>query len=272
MKQTVKWIGILPIIVWVLMLTGCRSHSSITSINKRAIAQLVPLAKPHTDVTTLTAKTGITIDYDGNPITVKGKLRMRRGESIQLTVNALGVVEIALIEFTPQGVYIIDRINKRYALLDYSSGLLNSAGINFSTIQALFWNRIFIPNEKEVWKQPDNFRIVTTENQQLIEPKRQRLLKCHFYTDSEFEQLQQTQLNIQDYEVVWQYGMFNTIDTYIYPSIFDISFSDSSYSISAHITLNGVSVADTPWKSGTNLTNYKKVELEQLLSVLNMFL
>lgn len=271
MRQTAKWIGLLPMIVWTFMLTGCRSQSSITNISKLANTQLAPLAMPHTDITSLTAKTGITIDYDGKPITVKGRLRMRSDEVIQLSVTALGVVEVALIEFTPQGAYIIDRINKRYALLDYSSGLLNSVGVNFSTIQALFWNRIFIPGEKEVWKRLDNFRIVTTENRQLIEPKRQRLLKCHFYTDNEFEQLQQTQLNIQDYEVVWQYGIFNTIDTYVYPSIFDISFSDSSYSISAHITLSGVSVADAQWRGGTNLTNYKKVELEVLLSVLNLF-
>ena len=271
MRQNVRWIGLLPMIVWILMLTGCRSLSSIKDISKQANAQLAPLVMPHKDIITLTAKTGITIDYDGNPITVKGKLRMRRDEAVQLSVTALGLVEIALIEFTPQGAYIIDRINKRYALLDYSSGLLNSAGINFATVQALFWNRLFIPGEKEVWKRLDNFRIVTSENRQLVEPKRQRLLKCHFYTDSEFEQLQQTQLNIQDYEVVWQYGMFSSIDSYTYPSIFDISFSNSSYSVAAHVTLSGVSVADTQWRGGTNLTNYKKVELELLLSVLNLF-
>lgn len=271
MKETAKWIGLLPIIVWALLLTGCRSQRSITNINKQTNEQLAPLATPPTDVTTITAKTNITIDYNGHAITVKGKLRMRRDEVVQMTLTALGVVEIAFIEFTPQGAYIIDRINKRYTLLDYSSEVLNSAGINFATIQGLFWNRIFIPGEKEAWKQLNDFRIMASEKCLLIEPERQRLLKCYFYTDNEYKQLQQTQLNLQHYEAVWQYGMFNTIGTYTYPTVFDISLSGTSRSIAAHITLSNLSVSDTQWKSGTNLSNYKKVELEQLLSIIDLF-
>ena len=63
--------------------------------------------------------------------------------------------------------------------------------------------------------------------------------------------------------------MFSTIDSHSYPMDFDISLSGSSRTIGAHITLNNVSTTDTAWKSGTNLSNYKKVELEQLLSILN---
>lgn len=273
MQRTLRKMSLFSVALLMLTLVGCRSQRTATSTdNKHHIhKQLAPLATPHSNINAFTAKTHITVDYNGHAMSVKGKLRMRHDEVVQVTFTALGVVEIAFIEFTPQGAYIIDRINKRYAKIDYSSGILSSAGINFTTIQSLFWNRLFIPGEKESWKQLDEFRVSPSGNQTLIEPQRQRLLKCQFYTDNEYQQLQQTRLNLQHYEAIWQYSTFNMIGTHTYPTSFDVSISGSSRAIGAHITLSDISTTDTGWKSGTNLSNYKEVEFDQLLSILNMF-
>lgn len=272
-KQISLSLALLPTLLLVMLLAGCRTSRNTADTAKKArqqtYEQLAPLARPQSDMTTLTAKAVAALDYNGHTINVKGRLRMRRDEVIQVTITALGVVEIAFIEFTQQGVYIIDRVNKRYALLDYSSKLLQGVGVNFSTIQSLFWNRLFIPGKEQVWNHLDDFRITTTENAQLIEPESSMLLKCQFYTDKAFTRLQQTDLALRHYKATWRYDMFSTIDSHSYPLDFDISLSGSSRTIGAHITLNNVSTTDTAWKSGTNLGNYKKVEFEQLLSILN---
>lgn len=258
-----------------LTFTGCRTKRAATedteSISRKQRSELLtPLAQYPTDVWLVSSRATITLDYNGNAITVKGRLRMRRDEVIQMSFTALGLMEVACIELTPKGAYLIDRINKRYALLDYSSGVINYAGINFNTIQALFWNRIFIPGEKEVWNNTENFSLNVAGTQCLVEPSRQRILKCKFYTDASCKQLQQTNLTLQQYAATWRYGQFETIGTYAYPTIHDISVNDASYAVGAHISLTEVSTLDTGWKSTTDLSRYKEVDLEQLMSIINM--
>ena len=263
------------IMLLVLALTGCRtsrtvSESPIRRTRKQQSVQLIPLAQYPSDVKTVTAKTSISIDYNGIPATVKGRLRMYRDEVVQLSITAFGLMEIASIEFTPEAAYIIDKVNKRYALLDYSSGWMNYAGISFSTVQALFWNRLFIPGESEAWNHTEEFTVIDAITQRLIEPNRQRMLKCQFYTDTDCKQLNQTDLAMQQYAATWKYGQFNTLDTYTYPAIHDVSVNGASRALSARISLAGVSTLDTAGSVTTDLSRYKESDFEELLSIFNM--
>ncbi len=258
-----------------LSLAGCRTKQTAENAaaftKRQRNEQLIPLAQYPTDVQTMTAKTTITLDYEGHSTTLKGRLRMRRDEVIQMSITALGLVEVASIEFTPKGTYLIDRVNKRYVLLDYSSGLISYAGINFNTVQALFWNRLFIPGEKEAWNNVGNFVLSDTDTQCLVEPSRQRMLKCKFFTDNNYKQLQQTDLTLQQYAASWRYEQFETIDTYTFPTMHDVSVSGDTHAIGAHIDLTGVSILDTGWNGTTDLSRYKKADLEQLMSIIEMF-
>jgi len=259
-----------------LALTGCRTTRQTEGTTTRALTKrqrselLAPLAQYPTDVQFVSAKTAITLDYNGHAATVKGRLYMRRDEVVQMSVTALGLMEIALVEFTPKGAYLIDRVHKRYALLDYTSGWANLAGINFGTVQALFWNRLFIPGEKEAWRSAGNFTVTDAGAQQLVEPGRQRMLKCQFYTDADCKQLQQTDLRLQQYNATWRYGQFDAVGTYAYPTRHDVSMSGSSRAIGARIDLSDVSTLDTGRKSSTDLTRYKEVDLEQLMEIIDV--
>lgn len=262
------------IALFTLTFTGCRStrqaEAPAAFTRKQRNEILAPLAKYPADMQFMNAKTAITLDYNGHQATVKGRLRMRYDETVQMSIIALGLMEIAVIEFTPDGAYIIDRVNKRYALFDYTSGVAKLAGINFNTVQALFWNRLFIPGEEEAWHHIGEFSVSTSGMQRLVEPSRQRILKCKFYTDAECKQLQQTNLNLQQYAAIWRYDDFESLDGYAYPTTYDISVSSSSHTIGSHIELTGISTLDTGWKSGTDLSRYKQVDLEQVMSIINM--
>ena len=267
-----KWI-FLPVAIAAFLLTGCRATRNLgmdTQLRKQQNEQIQLLIQQPKELTDLTAKTAITINYDEKSLNVKGRLRMRHDEVVQMSITALGVVEVAFIEFTPEAAYLLDRVNKRYAKIDYSSGILNTIGLNFETVQALFWNRLFIPGKGESKIKPDNFTVSLSGSQLCIEPVRQSLLKCQFYTDAECKQLQQTQLGINDYAVTWRYDMFKHIDTTMYPTVLDVSVSTESESVGAHIVLSSVSYTDNTWTAGTNLARYTKVELEDFLSILKL--
>lgn len=267
-----KWI-FLPMAIAVFLLTSCRATRNLgmdTQLRKQQNEQIQWLIQQPKELTDFTAKTAIAISYDEKSFNVKGRLRMRRDEVVQMSITALGVVEVAFIEFTPEAAYLLDRINKRYAKIDYSSGILNTIGLNFETVQALFWNRIFIPGKGESKIKPGSFTVSPSGTQLCIEPIRQSLLKCQFYTDAECRQLQQTQLGINDYAVTWRYDLFGHTDSAVYPTVFDVSVSTESEAVGAHIVLSNVSHTDNTWTSGVNLARYTKVELDDFLSILKL--
>lgn len=272
-QMNTRKLSILACLILVVALTGCRTHRSAEKqelrLKKQYSEQVVQLAKPQAELTNLTARTSITLDYGVGSVNVKGRLKMRRDEAIQMTVTALGLMEVACVEFTPQHIYLIDRINKRYTKIDYASGMLNNIGVNFETIQSLFWNRIFIPGKADAWQQAEDYEIKVSGNQLCVTPARQRMLKSFFYTDEDCRQLQQTLLELSHYGAIWRYDDFEQFDGQDLPTTFDISITSSSYAAGAHIALSSISTTDNSWKSGVDLSRYEAVEFDELLSILN---
>lgn len=272
-QMNTRKLSILACLILVVALTGCRTHRSAEKqelrLKKQYSEQVVQLAKPQAGLTNLTARTSITLDYGVGSVNVKGRLKMRRDEAIQMTVTALGLMEVACVEFTPQHIYLIDRINKRYTKIDYASGMLNNIGVNFETIQSLFWNRIFIPGKADAWQQAEDYEIKVSGNQLCVTPARQRMLKSFFYTDEDCRQLQQTLLELSHYGAIWRYDDFEQFDGQDLPTTFDISITSSSYAAGAHIALSSISTTDNSWKSGVDLSRYEAVEFDELLSILN---
>lgn len=272
-QMTTRKLSILACLILVVALTGCRTHRSAEKqelrLKKQYSEQVLQLARPQAGLTNLTARTSITLDYGVGSVNVKGRLKMRRDEAIQMTVTALGLMEVACVEFTPQHIYLIDRINKRYTKIDYASGMLNNIGVNFETIQSLFWNRIFIPGKADAWQQAEDYEIKVSGNQLCVTPARQRMLKSFFYTDEDCRQLQQTLLELSHYGAIWRYDDFEQFDGQDLPTTFDISITSSSYAAGAHIALSSISTTDNSWKSGVDLSRYEAVEFDELLSILN---
>jgi len=93
-----------------------------------------------------------TLQTGSKNINVPGSLHMRKDEviRIQLFIPLLGS-EVGRLEFTPEHVLLVDRIHKEYIQADYSQvDFLNENGINFYSLQALFWNQLLIPGQKSV--------------------------------------------------------------------------------------------------------------------------
>ena len=85
-------------------------------------------------------------------ITATGALRMRKNEviRIQLFIPLLGT-EVGRLEFTPNYVLVIDRLHKEYVKADYNQlDFLKNNGLNFYSLQALFWNQLFLPGTERL--------------------------------------------------------------------------------------------------------------------------
>ena len=77
---------------------------------------------------------------------------MRKDEVIRLQL-LIPIIrsEVGRIEFTKDYVLFIDRIHKQYVKAKYNDvAFLKNNGINFYSLQALFWNQLFIPGQQRV--------------------------------------------------------------------------------------------------------------------------
>ena len=85
-------------------------------------------------------------------VSVPGTVRMRRDKVIrlQLFIPLIGS-EIGRLEFTPDYVLVIDRLHKQYIKGDYNQlDFLRDNGLNFYSLQALFWNQLLLPGTERV--------------------------------------------------------------------------------------------------------------------------
>lgn len=99
----------------------------------------------------ITSKIDFTINAGGKDISVDGTLRMRKDEVIRIQLAPFGLVEVGRVEFTPDYVLLVDRIHKEYIKADYNEvSFLKDNGLNFYSLQALFWNQLFIPGQQQV--------------------------------------------------------------------------------------------------------------------------
>lgn len=75
---------------------------------------------------------------------------MKRDQMIRISLRMLGF-EVGVMEFTPADVLVIDRFNKQYVRAAYNEvGFLRQAGLDFYSLQALFWNELFLPGQHQL--------------------------------------------------------------------------------------------------------------------------
>ena len=93
----------------------------------------------------VTAKIKMTVAKGSKDISVGGSLSMKRDEVIRLSMTFLGF-EVARLEFSPDKVLLLDRYHKEYIEAAYTDvDFLRQAGLDFKSLQALFWAELFAP-------------------------------------------------------------------------------------------------------------------------------
>lgn len=99
----------------------------------------------------IVSKIDFSVNTGGKNISVGGSIHMRKDDVIRIQLTPMGLIEVGRIELTPEYVLIMDRIHKEYIQASYKDvEFLNKNGLNFYSLQAMFWNQLFIPGEQRV--------------------------------------------------------------------------------------------------------------------------
>ena len=147
-KRNRIWLLVLP----VLFLVACSTKKSAvlrSAAENDMIEILSASSAVSSPVNAVSASVRVMADIDGNALSARGTLRMKSGEGIQFGFTALGLVEVACVEFLPQSMRMIYKLGKEYAEVPYADvAFLNDAGIDYVILESVMMNRVFFPDGK----------------------------------------------------------------------------------------------------------------------------
>lgn len=87
------------------------------------------------------ARANITLSNGkGKDVNLRGTLRMKRDDVIQLNAAYIFGIQVGTLEITKDGVLIVSRTTRQYANFNYQQlSLLLGQQIGFHTMQGIFW-------------------------------------------------------------------------------------------------------------------------------------
>lgn len=220
-----------------------------------------------------TAKISLSLDWEGKGETkVSGTLRIKKGEVVQLSIAPLLGIEVARAEISPDGILVIDRMNKRYVEVSFAEvKALVKADLDFHTLQALFLNELFLPGKGDLTaRDASSFKVEPEAEGVWLNVKRAKHFGYHFLTEAPEALLKESYigLNGTPYGLRWKYDDFRALERKQFPVDMKLAFEGGKKSVKAALALSRLST-NGDWEARTEVSKkYKKVELEEILKLL----
>ena len=221
----------------------------------------------------LTAKMSLAVNLDGKGTTkVNGTLRIKKDEVIQMSIAPFLGIEVARAEISPDGILVIDRMNKRYVEVSFAEvKALAHADLDFHTLQALFLNELFLPGKGDLTlRDASSFKVGQETEGVLLSVKRSKRFSYQFLTEAPEALLKESLigLNGTPYVLRWKYADFRKLGQKLFPVDMQLAFEGGKNPVKAAFALSRLST-DANWESHTEVSKkYEKVELYDILKQL----
>ena len=220
----------------------------------------------------ITSKLKFTVEFGTQDIALTGNLRMKRDDVIRLQLMAFGFVEAARLEFTKDYVLIMDRINKQYLKAPYNQiDFLRNSGINFYTLQALFWNELFMPNRGSLSADDLKKYNVAASGDDAVISLEDGKLSYSWLAGQKNAIIKMANILYKDRfngnsQLNWDYISFERLENNKqFPNKMDVTLTMPKKEIKLGITLNYIG-QETEWETRTSVSNkYREVPVDEIL-------
>ena len=263
-----------------LMLASCGSKKKVVEEQKTAVVnteQSVFLDKVTNNAQTtkfITSKVKFSVEVGNQDIALTGNLKMKRDDVIRLQLMAFGFVEAARIEFTKDYVLIMDRINKQYLKAPYRQiDFLRNSGLNFYTLQALFWNELFQPNHITLTAEDLKKYTTNTESEDAIISFEDGKLDYSWLASQRTGIIKMANILYKDRfngntQLNWDYTNFEKMEdtNKQFPNDMNVVLTTPKKEVKLGIKLNYIG-HDTDWETRTEVSNkYREVNIDDILN------
>ena len=263
-----------------LVLASCGSKKKMVEEQKPAVAvsseQTAFLDKVSNNVQTtkfITSKVKFSVEVGSQDITLTGNLKMKRDDVIRLQLMAFGFVEAARLEFTKDYVLIMDRINKQYLKAPYMSiDFLRNSGLNFYTLQALFWNELFQPNRSKISAEDLQKFTTNTDNGDVVISLEDTKLDYSWLANEKTGLIKMANILYKDRfngntQLNWDYDDFKSLESTNkkFPNSMNVTLTTQKKEVKLGIKLNYIN-NETEWETRTEVSNkYREVSIDEIL-------
>ena len=220
----------------------------------------------------ITSKIKFSVEVGNQQMTLTGNLKMKRDDVIRLQLMAFGFVEAGRLEFTPEYVMIIDRINKQYLKVPYSHlDFLRNSNIDFYVLQSLFWNELFQPGKARLADSHLNtFSAEDGADDDVVIAMEDGKLSYRWLADRTAAQVKMANIKYSDkyrgdYQLNWDYEDFKRHTSKVFPMTHKVTFNTPKKDIKFDMILNYLGSEDN-WETRTTLSGkYRQVEVDEIL-------
>ena len=274
MKRSVYYILLAALVAFMASCSSSRKASKMPMVgNLTGVEYVEKVITAVPDWTSLSGKTSLELNLGGKEKTrVNASLRIRRGEAIQLLVTPVLGIEVARLELTPQGLLLVDRMNKRFVRASFTevSRILH-VELDFHSLQALFLNELFLPGKRGLSLDDVASFVLTMEGSRAkLQPKKNKRVIYQFFTSTQNGSLEKTIVGLKGtpYALDWNYGDFTNLEGRLFPRKTSINVRGTSKGYALNLKMSRLSV-DNKWSGLTKLSSkYKEITLEEILKVL----
>ncbi len=219
----------------------------------------------------VSSKIKFSIEVGAQKLNLTGNLRIKRNDVIRLQLMAFGFVEAGRMEFTKDYVLIMDRINKQYIKVPYDYiEFLRNSGINFYTLQAMFWNELFIPgNENVKEKELDKFTTDLGGDEAVIYLDRGKI-SYSWLVNQETNRIKMTNITYRNTfngntMLTWNYKGYGILNGKLFPDDMEVTLTTPKKEVKLGIKLNYLK-SDDQWELRTTVSDkYRQVNIDDLL-------
>ena len=219
----------------------------------------------------ITSKVKFTMKVGTQEMTLTGNLKMKRDDVIRLQLMAFGFVEAGRLEFTSEYILVMDRINKLYMMVPYAElAFLRASGLNFYSLQALFWNELFLPGESKVTDEGlKNFETIPVDNDFVIRLDKDQM-SYSWLAEQDQALIKMTNVLHKDRfdgntQLNWNYSDFENVGKKQFPTRMHVTLTSPKKEVSLGIKLNYIG-HESDWESRTVIPGkYKKVTVDEIL-------
>ena len=213
---------------------------------KAELAVIRHLAENKLNYAGLTANAHVKLTGLGKDFGANAKVLMKRDEVIRLSLRFIGM-ELGIIEFSPEGVLVVDRVQKQYVRVRYNEAkFLSQAKLDFNAVQALFWNELFVPGESDPAKHLDRFTFEKVEGSSgVVKVLDTEKLSYAFYTPVNGERIERLRVKKADESsqsnLVWKYDQFEKVGNRIFPLYMTMQTQHKEQrQVGLHLELSGL--------------------------------
>ena len=255
-----------------LLLVGCKTRKNTleTKVIDMETMELIT-ASPSVALprTCLSSNLKLSVNVDGNPFSAKGTMRVKEGCGVQIGMTALGLVEIACLEFLPKNMRLIYKIGKEYAEIPYSDvSFLQNTGIDYDMLESVLLNRLFSPDGRPFLLAMKDMTFANEGNCATVTTAETNGVVYKFYIDRTTGELVQSEgAHVDGGKVICKYSNFYTVNGVTFPHVILLTLEGVGSNASLQFILDRVDTGDFNF-TPRRVSSYGKLEIEQMLKSL----